>query len=546
MGVAHGSRPATGVADLLLGCGVWYLLALVLFIFIGADFRLGWGGIFAPLLMLIVGVPHHGATLVRVYEHRRDRKAYSLFTVWATVLIWSLFVAGVHSATVGSIMLTVFLTWSPWHYTGQNYGIALMFLGRRGVTVSRLDKRLIYASFMLSYALAFASMHTTGQARQFAWVSSPGDGYRFLSLGLPYAGPLLSAIALAYLGVIVTIGARLLRRAPLRDLGPAAILVVSQAFWFSLPVIVRTFHVQTGFDAWEANPEYYFLWVGMAHAVQYLWVTRYYAKKSSDWNGSLPYFTKVFLAGAAIWTIPAVIFSPELFGRLPFSSGLGELVGAAVNLHHFVLDGAIWKLRDQKISRVLIRGNDEDVAEPIQPERHRLRPWIWATGAVSVAVMAMANYEQYFNVRLGFTYSRLDRVEAALDRLAWLGRDNSEVRAALAGRLERVRDTDAAKRQHLRALELRPTADGWREFGLFHVRNESWSEAIDAFDEVLASQPADMTALSNQVDAWLALGEPARALQVVERAHAASLNDFASLALANKVAEATGSAPAKP
>jgi hypothetical protein len=38
---------------------------------------------------------------------------------------------------------------------------------------------------------------------------------------------------------------------------------------------------------------------------------------------------------------------------VPFDTGLLLLVNAAVNLHHFVLDGAIWKLRDGTVARIL-------------------------------------------------------------------------------------------------------------------------------------------------------------------------------------------------
>ena len=87
--------------------------------------------------LLIMGfvMPHYGGTLRRVYEQRADRRAYTIFSVWATLAIFALFVVGIHSAYVGAIMVTVYLTWSPWHYTGQNYGLAVMFLRRRGVSV---------------------------------------------------------------------------------------------------------------------------------------------------------------------------------------------------------------------------------------------------------------------------------------------------------------------------------------------------------------------------------------------------------------------------
>ncbi len=539
MGVAVGTRPAIKIGDLLFGCGVWYLLALGLFLFFGADIRLGWGGIFAPIAMMFFGIPHHGATLVRVYEHRADRRAYRLFSVYATILIWGAFVVAVHDAVFGSLMMTIFLTWSPWHYTAQNYGIALMFLGRAGVTISRLEKRLIYSTFILSYALAFASMHTTGNARQYSWVSTPSDGYQFLSLGLPYPNLLLGAITLTYAGVIVAILVLLLRRASLRAIAPTAIMMLSQAFWFSLPVIISTFQIRTGFDGWEQNPEYYFLWVGMAHAIQYLWITHYYAKKSSDWSGSTAYFAKAFAAGAAIWTVPSLIFAPEFLGRLTFGAGLGELIGATVNLHHFVLDGAIWKLRNVKIAKVLIRG-DDDAPEPIGPERHWIRPWIRVVGALSAGIIVMYHYERYFNLRLGFTYSRLDQVEASLDRLAWIGRDSERIRTNLAGNWHRQRNTEAALRGYARAAELQPSAQAWRTLGEYQMQQQMWNDAIASLDRSLERNPLQAAVLRELAQAWLALDDRDRAAQLAERALALRPDDPESVALVERVAAGSG------
>ena len=51
--------------DLLLGSGVWYFIAFEIFAVYGAEIRQGGGLVLAPILMLIFGVPHHGATLLR-------------------------------------------------------------------------------------------------------------------------------------------------------------------------------------------------------------------------------------------------------------------------------------------------------------------------------------------------------------------------------------------------------------------------------------------------------------------------------------------------
>ena len=80
---------------------------------------------------------------MRVYEHRADRRAYFLFSVVATILL--LIVAGValFRPWLGSVLATVYLSWSSWHYTGQNYGIAVMFLRRRGVDLDRTSQRML-------------------------------------------------------------------------------------------------------------------------------------------------------------------------------------------------------------------------------------------------------------------------------------------------------------------------------------------------------------------------------------------------------------------
>jgi hypothetical protein len=82
-----------------------------------------------------------------------------LFSVWATLVIAALFVWGAFATVVASWFFTVYITWSPWHYTGQNYGLAVMFLQRRGVPPSAGVKRLFHASFLLAYLLTFTVFH---------------------------------------------------------------------------------------------------------------------------------------------------------------------------------------------------------------------------------------------------------------------------------------------------------------------------------------------------------------------------------------------------
>jgi len=124
------------VPDILIGCGVAYMAFFTALVFAGPQLRAVLPLGLLPLVSVFFGTPHYGATLLRVYEQRSERRAYAFFTVWMSLVVAALFVGGLYSAVLGSLLLSLYLTWSPWHYTGQNYGVALLFL-RRAASRSR-------------------------------------------------------------------------------------------------------------------------------------------------------------------------------------------------------------------------------------------------------------------------------------------------------------------------------------------------------------------------------------------------------------------------
>ena len=69
-----------------------------------------WGS----LLILIVSGAHYGATLLRVYEHRAERDTYRIFTVYGTFAMLAMLVGALYSPMAGSLLISLYLTWSPW------------------------------------------------------------------------------------------------------------------------------------------------------------------------------------------------------------------------------------------------------------------------------------------------------------------------------------------------------------------------------------------------------------------------------------------------
>jgi hypothetical protein len=93
--------------DLLLGYGLGYWIAVPLL--------LGWGTLASPgdrylwlasAVALLTATPHYGATLLRVYEERSERRKYALFSVWISAALVALFLAGLYERWLGSLLLT--------------------------------------------------------------------------------------------------------------------------------------------------------------------------------------------------------------------------------------------------------------------------------------------------------------------------------------------------------------------------------------------------------------------------------------------------------
>jgi hypothetical protein len=517
------SRPQAGVwligpaADLLFGCGLLYILIFIALGSFGGALRDVQPVFLMPVLLMLVSLPHYGATLVRVYEERADRRRYAIFAVWATLAVLGVFVVSIYDATVASLFLTLYLTWSPWHYTGQNYGLSVMFLRRAGVSLEAGLKRWLYASFVLSYALVFLSFHKVDGpgVPQFNAALGGGTALAFWPLGIPQgiADAAFAVAVSAYLLALSVCGFSLLRRAPARMLAPAAMLVLTQALWFSIPIAFRIAGSTslTGADLYAGGV---LDWVALGHAAQYLWVTSYYARSAASWHGAASYFGKVAVAGIAIWSLPVLLFGPDFFGPVSSAAAVAMLIATAVNVHHFILDGAIWKLRDGRIASVLLRSAPETASAG--PGRSWLRRGIWATAAAWVVLYLAGNLE--LALRRGRDPVDIAGMRDAIARLRWLGLDDASTRVQLGIDAGTHGDLEGARREFLRSLQLQESARGW--VGLAHTEFHSGrgAEAHAALMRAVHTEPDDPETWSHAAEVWVALGDAKRARGALERA----------------------------
>lgn len=342
--------------DLLVGCGAWSLPLLAGTYLLQRDH--GPAVAFAfYLLAVFCNNPHYMATIHRAYHTAGDFRKYRFFTVYVTVLLGLTVVLAHTVPGLFPWVVTLYLTWSPWHYTGQNFGIAQMLARRAGAPPDPAARHLLYASYAASYAVWFLTLHTTRE----------GDPY-FLSLGLPERPSLVLQLLgmVAFLGCAGAAFARLARHVPLRALSGPLVLSATQLLWFVAPAALA----RTGAVALPAS---YFSAGALAfmHCAQYLWITSYYARREQAAPGPAApafrfgrYYLGLVVGGIALF-VPGPWLASRVFGHDFVESFL--IFMALANLHHFILDGAIWKLRDGRIARLLL-GRQAPGPEPLEGE----------------------------------------------------------------------------------------------------------------------------------------------------------------------------------
>src|SRR5690606_19175789 len=361
----------------------------------------------------------------------------------------------------------------PWHFTGQNYGVSLVFLRRRGIEVTPELKRYLWLSFFLSYVIWIVALHGAQPGTvDYAPLRLQGTRYSFLPVGIPAAllPYLLSVVGVAYVWAIAEVITRLAGRARPRELAPTLLLMLSQALWFSAPVIGRYFFEpeQLGplaglWAPWNAGST--FLVVSLMHSLQYLWITDYYVRKEQG-TTTRSFLGRSLLAGMAIFGVPFVLLLPEIGGGPSYEAGLYLMLSGALNIQHVMLDGVIWKLRNTRIASILIAGQTAEASAPAAPGRVAwLGKAALASGVVGLTLAAASELESQLVLQPALESGDAARIEASLNRLSWTGRDYSFARNRLAALKYKAGDAEGALAEYRRSLELQPRPETWLGIG---------------------------------------------------------------------------------
>jgi hypothetical protein len=278
---------------------------------------------------------HFASSTVRLYTKRGAASELPFVTfALPLVTLGVLVLALLFAAQVGWHLVNLYLTWSAYHYAAQTYGIAMIYWYRSGSALQDGDRRLLRATCLAPFLYLF--------------FKGPEAGLEWLvPLSLleapavaPVRGALVQGLALAaVLMPLVVLGLSWRRGRALPFISLVALLA-NAVWWTTRDVVV-------GFG-----------WIALFHGLQYLpIVTAFHVKERLREPGN----TRSWLHHAAWFYAACLVVAYLLFSAWPYAFvavgfGMAEsvlLVLATINIHHFIVDAYIWRLRKDPNYRVV-------------------------------------------------------------------------------------------------------------------------------------------------------------------------------------------------
>jgi hypothetical protein len=300
-------------------------------------------GLSSALLTVIINDPHFSATIYRLYQSRENTRQFPV-TAWVLPFV---IVAGVAASLIEPVRIApyfmlLYVIWSPYHYSGQTVGITMVYARRSGFPIGRLE-RLALSGFVFS---TFAVGVINWESRA---ASGTVFGITFPTLALPAWSAEAAEIAMA-VAALAFLGFALRWSLANRRMLPPILLVpaLAQYFWF-VP---------------GSSPEAYLVFTPLFHSLQYLliaWAMQ--VKQKMDREGIAPSWRYVRSASVS-WAARIMVLGIMLFIGVPAlllwvdlpTAAIFGIVAAGVNIHHFFVDGVIWKLRSSRTASPLMVG----------------------------------------------------------------------------------------------------------------------------------------------------------------------------------------------
>lgn len=292
------------------------------------------------LLLWVGNWPHFAATSMRLYGSRKTMSQYPLTATLAPIVVLAgMFASLFYPETIAPYFIKIFLIWSPYHFSGQTVGVTLIYARRAGLTFNKIERKA------LSFFVFGTYLYATMKAEVYIGTHTYFD-IRYPTLGIPAWAPEIIA-PFMWGGLIVLIWAFLRKSYAKNKMIPLIVLVpcLAQYFWFVQGSGLKGFYEFVPFF----HSVQYLLVAAAMRVVEQSELKRQRMKVSMSmalWIAGIISLGIVFF-----WVFPRVL---ESFLGVPLYLALG-VSGAAVQIHHFFVDGVIWKLKRETVSHPLMQ-----------------------------------------------------------------------------------------------------------------------------------------------------------------------------------------------
>lgn len=305
--------------------------------------HLGPGGLPQSLLLavlLLVNSTHFAASTVRLYTKPGAFRELPVMTmVLPAVSVGVLALALVYSSVVGLNLFKLYLTWSPYHYAAQTFGLASMYAARSGMPFDSGARKLLWLTCMLPFATTFVGANDVG----LGWFLPPSFFLAHPEL-LPLRSHLVDAMnVLVFAAPVALLGQVYLRAG--RGIPPICLFLIlsNGAWWILFPYVSA------------------FVWATVSHGLQYLAIVIiFHVRDHPDRSGRWPawvrptaqFYVMSLALGYALFEL-----WPYFWTSLGFSFAESALLCVAViNIHHFIVDRGIWQIRKDAANRRAMTG----------------------------------------------------------------------------------------------------------------------------------------------------------------------------------------------
>ena len=286
---------------------------------------------------------------------------------------------------------------------------------------------------------------------------------------------------------------------------PPITLYLTQALWFVIPIVL------TWTSAAAAPQTRYSTGIlAVMHSAQYLWITHHFARKDAaaatharGWNG-WAYWTTLVAGGVALF-IPGPWLA-SYAGRFDFTSSM-LIVTAVVNIHHFILDGVVWKLRDPRVSKVLTSTQESETASVSPVKQGSTRVKVFVRVAAVIALVALAAVDQWrYVLALG------GGERAALEKASALNPFDSTVHLRLASAARLSGDEAEMERDLRRAIAIDSHSPAsYHALERFLIESGRWQDAYAHCQLLLERWPREVDTIVNAGVLAQKLNDPAAA-----------------------------------